>query len=150
MFTRVQIHHELDKGAFQSGARAGKTNETATAKLRRALEIKELVFCAEGKVIERIAQWRLHAPLTKDWILARIFSDWHAGVRQVGNLQKQIVLLSVSLARLFVQERDVIANLPNAIFEIGRIIAPAAFAADLLAQLFSLAIERLQCGLGFA
>src|SRR5205823_2873821 len=58
MLARVQIEHELDQASLQPRARAGETNETASAQLCRALQIKEFDIRNNADLSQRIVEFR--------------------------------------------------------------------------------------------
>src|ERR1043166_1678035 len=47
VLARVEIEHELDERSLEAGTSAGKTNKTAAAQLRSALQIKKLQLRAQ-------------------------------------------------------------------------------------------------------
>ena len=102
MFARVQVEHELDQSSFQPRAGAGKTNETASAQLRRAFEIKEFEIRSNGDVIQRTVEFRFRSPRTHNRIGAGILPARHLEMRQIGNLQKHFFLFRVYSIYVFV------------------------------------------------
>ena len=52
MLACVQVEHKIDQRPLEFRTRAGKTNESAPAQLRRALQVEDLQFLTESDVIE--------------------------------------------------------------------------------------------------
>src|SRR5207302_8598069 len=150
VLARMQIEHEINQRPLEFRTRAGKTNESAPAQLRRALQVEDLQFLAERNVIEHFpGQLRLLPPLANDFVRARVFSERHALVRNVWNFEKEIFLLFVEDRGLLVEIRNVNANLSHLVFQIFRSFTARFPCADLLTQTVALRLQLLQLRLDF-
>src|SRR6266436_2957344 len=134
MLARVQVHHEIDEGAFQFCAGASETDKTAPAEFCRPLRIKKIQSCAERSVICRFDQLRFLAPSADDSICAGILANGNALMRQVRNLKKQVVLSRLGSRRSRIEIGDLIADLANTLLEFVSRIAARPFFADLFAR----------------
>src|SRR6267143_2097218 len=83
-------------------------------------------------------------------ILARVFPDRHAFMRQVRNLQEQVLLLFLVLIRARRQIDNFFTDLTYASFEFIARFSARTFRANLLAQFIAFGVELLQRGFVFA
>src|SRR5439155_19333199 len=88
----MQVDHEIDEGAFQFCAGTRETNKTAPAESCRPLGIEKIQACAERNVIGWLGESGFLAPTANDPICARVFANWNARMRQVREIEKQVLL----------------------------------------------------------
>src|SRR4051794_369694 len=138
VLARVQVEHELNEGALEPRTLAGEADEAAAAQLRGAFRIEQFQRGADGDVIADFSlEARLLAPGAHDRIVARFAANRRGGVREIRDLEEEILLLLFADQRLLVQRSHLIAGLADAIFQLGGGFAAAALAADLFAESFA-------------
>ena len=144
MLARVQIEHELDQRPLQPRARAGETDEPASAQFRRAFQIEKSQLRSERDVIQnRPSQIAVFRPscAPPGFALAS-FPIGAFACGRFGILQEQIASAALRPRRLPVRaprsrRRSGGLGLPV----LPTILPATRFAADLFAQPFALGIE---------
>src|SRR5579859_6201174 len=90
----MQIEHELNQSALELCTGSGKTNESAAAQFRRALQIEKFQLFAKRDVIRNLStQFRFFAPFASHFVRTRTRANRYARMWKVRNFEEQIAPL---------------------------------------------------------
>ena len=130
---RVQIHHEVDAGAFEPRTESLVEGEACARDLRRTLGVEDVEISAEIPVRLRLeGELSRFAPAAHFRVLRVVLADGHVVLRHVRDVQEDGVQLVFHLARPSVEIGDLPADLAHFGGDRRDVLALLLLRADLL------------------
>ena len=144
MLAGVQVDHELRQGAMQTGDGAAQQGETRARQLGSGLEVQPAVLLAEGDVILDLEiEAARGAPTRHLDVAVFIGANRHGLVRQVGNVQQQVVQLVLDRIQLTLAGFQLAAHLIDFRQQRSDVFATRLGLADGLGTAVALGLQLL-------
>ena len=111
VFAGLQVEEELDEGSLEARAFSTVNGKARSRETGGVIEADEAVFFGEVDMVAWFEEGGLVTPDADDGVVLLVFSDGTCVVRDIGDVEEEVVLAFACLASFIIEGFDLLAEL---------------------------------------